>query len=271
VINKTCAALPLCAIAIVSFSFIKKSKPSAGISESLVFPVAGRQSNIGSFWGDPRGDGGERKHEGIDIFAKRGTPVVAVADGKILSKNITPLGGKILWVQLKDKRWTAYYAHLDKQLVKEGEHVRKGQVIGTVGNTGNARTTPAHLHFGIYTWEGPVNPYGVVKNARKIMSPVLPDNKAGSLAQSMRKTEKPNGKKQYATKHSSSKQYAQKTRRNHAYRSTGLYVNNRSGVKNAAGKQYELARKWKKNSGKQFSCRNVPADKRKAFIYLDGK
>ena len=150
----------------ISFSFTKP--PVSAISKSLVFPVAGKKSVIGSFWGAVR-DGGKRKHEGIDIFARKGTPVVAVSDGIIVSKGSTPRGGKVLWLQSTQHPVTVYYAHLDQYKVRNGQFVRKGQVIGTVGNTGNARYTPAHLHFGIYKYTGPVNPLPYVKHSRRIM------------------------------------------------------------------------------------------------------
>ncbi|HUC80464.1 MAG TPA: M23 family metallopeptidase, partial [Flavisolibacter sp.] len=105
----------------------------------------------------------------IDIFAKKGTSVVAIADGVIVSKENTPIGGKVLWLKSAKHTWTAYYAHLDKQLVKEGQTVRKGQVIGTVGKTGNARSTPPHLHFGIATRKGWENPLPYVKNSPKVL------------------------------------------------------------------------------------------------------
>ena len=159
-------------LALVSFSFTKKPvrksrKLSSSLSKSLDFPVAGVRSNIGGFWGDDR-DGGERKHKGIDIFAKRGTPVVAVSDGIIVKKANTPIGGKTLWLKPNNYTWTAYYAHLDKQLVKSGQRVHKGQIIGSVGNTGNARTTPSHLHFGIRPGRGWVNPLPYVKHSPKV-------------------------------------------------------------------------------------------------------
>ncbi len=138
--------------------------------EDLVFPVAGNSSNVGSFWGAVR-EGGKRKHEGIDIFAKKGTPVVAIADGKITQVTTMPKGGKVVWLRCDDRAWDVYYAHLDKQLVRVGQSVKKGQALGTVGNTGNARTTPAHLHFGIYTHKGAVDPYPYVKNLQKITDP----------------------------------------------------------------------------------------------------
>jgi murein DD-endopeptidase MepM/ murein hydrolase activator NlpD len=167
--------LLLVGITILSSSFkekkrtTKKKSSVAAVSKSLAFPVAGKRSNIGSFWGAVR-DGGERKHEGIDIFARKGTPVVAISDGVIASKGKTPRGGKVLWLKSSRHPWSAYYAHLDKQIAKEGQYVRKGQVIGTVGNTGNARTTPSHLHFGMYTAKGPMNPLPYVKNSPKVVA-----------------------------------------------------------------------------------------------------
>ena len=112
------------------------------------FPVVGKgNADIWSKWGDPR-DGGKRKHEGIDIFAKRGTPVVAVTDGRTRLRN-GGLGGKTVWLGDEEGRsW--YYAHLDSQYVATGDHVDAGDTLGTVGNTGNARRTRPHLHFGLY-------------------------------------------------------------------------------------------------------------------------
>lgn len=147
-----------------------KKAPVSTISKSLVFPVAGKKSIIGSFWGAVR-DGGKRKHEGIDIFARKGTAVVAVSDGIIVSRGNTPRGGKTLWLQSTGHPMIAYYAHLDQQKVRNGQFVKKGQVIGTVGNTGNAKYTPPHLHFGVYTYRGAVNPLPYVRNSRKVMPP----------------------------------------------------------------------------------------------------
>ena len=154
-----------------SFSTPPVSKPPvSAISKSFVFPVASKRSFVGSFWGAVR-DGGRRRHEGIDIFAKKGTPVVAISDGIIVSKGSTPRGGKVLWLRSSSHAVTAYYAHLDQHKVKSGQFVRKGQVIGTVGNTGNAKYTPSHLHFGIYKLTGAVNPLPYVKNSKKIVVP----------------------------------------------------------------------------------------------------
>ena len=139
----------------------------AAVSKSLAFPVAGNKSKIKDLWGASRA-GGIRKHKGIDIHAAKGTPVVAVCDGIITEKDHTMIGGKTLWLKSSDHGWKAYYAHLDKQLVKEGQYVRKGQVIGTVGNTGNARSTPPHLHYGISATKGWINPLPYVKHSPKV-------------------------------------------------------------------------------------------------------
>jgi hypothetical protein len=151
----------------LTFSSYTRPKVLA-VSKTLAFPVAGKKANIGSYWGESRG-GGKRKHEGIDIFARKGTPVVAICDGVIAAVGNEKIGGKTVWLQSDEHPWTAYYAHLDVQKVRTGQIVRKGQVIGTVGKTGNARHTPAHLHFGIYNRRGPVNPLPYVKNSPKVV------------------------------------------------------------------------------------------------------
>jgi len=116
----------------------------------LLFPVAGKDEKaIQSFWGAPR-DGGRRKHEGNDIFAAKGTKLLAMTDGTITRVNNGGLGGKTVWLYDRERDLRYYYAHLDEQLVSKGQRVWRGDVVGTVGNTGNARTTPPHLHFGIY-------------------------------------------------------------------------------------------------------------------------
>ncbi|MGD2154057.1 MAG: M23 family metallopeptidase [Gemmatimonadales bacterium] len=127
------------------------------VGPSLQFPVSGgAATDIGSWYGDPR-DGGRRRHEGLDIFARRGTPVLAAADGVVRSTRSNRLGGNVIW--LRDRfGQTHYYAHLDTQLVSRGQRVLAGDTIGLIGNTGNARTTPPHLHFGLYSG-GSFDPY----------------------------------------------------------------------------------------------------------------
>ena len=123
---------------------------------SLAFPVAGvDQEAIRSRWGAAR-DGGARSHEGIDIFADRGTPVVAGLAGRVSRVQETPIGGRVVWLQTD--LGSLYYAHLDRQLVEAGTRVAVGDTLGEIGNTGNAETTPPHLHFGIYGRGGAVDP-----------------------------------------------------------------------------------------------------------------
>lgn len=129
------------------------------LAPTLAFPVSGRgEANILSKWGAPR-DGGRRRHEGVDIFAPKGTPTVAAAAGEVVDVGVNELGGKVIW--LRDERGnTLYYAHLAEQHVANGDRVQPGDTIGTVGNTGNARTTPPHLHFGVYRRQiGPLDPW----------------------------------------------------------------------------------------------------------------
>jgi murein DD-endopeptidase MepM/ murein hydrolase activator NlpD len=147
-------------------------KLSVSVGPSLGFPVLGSKANIGSFWGVSR-DGGKRLHEGIDIFAPKLTPAIAAADGVVTGVREGGLGGKVVWMRVNDKNTFLYYAHLDRQLVQEGQPVKKGDIIGLVGNTGNAQHTPPHLHFGVYTHSGPVNPFPFVNRSIK-SAPAVP-------------------------------------------------------------------------------------------------
>jgi murein DD-endopeptidase MepM/ murein hydrolase activator NlpD len=128
--------------------------------EGYVFPVFGRSSFTNDYLAPRAGTG---LHYGNDVFADTGTPVVAVTDGTLSKVGVNTLGGNRLW--LTDARGTwFYYAHLSAYAPAafEGARVRRGQVIGFVGNTGQAITTPPHLHFEIRPEgiEGPaVNPY----------------------------------------------------------------------------------------------------------------
>ena len=129
------------------------------------FPVAeGQNSNIQSYWGAAR-DGGARSHEGIDIFAQRGTPVLAATNGRIGFTGEKGLGGKQVWLRDTKRGQSLYYAHLDS-IAKTSGSVKTGDTLGFVGNTGNARTTPPHLHFGIYK-RGAINPLYFVKQAEE--------------------------------------------------------------------------------------------------------
>jgi len=125
---------------------------------SLAYPLktSGR-NQIQSFFGDGR-DANSRKHEGIDVFAPLRTPVLAIAAGTITRVNENNLGGRVVWMRPDGQDYTLYYAHLDEQIAREGERVNVGDTIGLMGNTGNAKNTAPHLHFGIYTSSGAVDP-----------------------------------------------------------------------------------------------------------------
>jgi peptidoglycan LD-endopeptidase LytH len=136
--------------------------PVTGLRMPLVGITAQQLSDS---WGDPR-DGGERKHKGIDIFAHRGTQIVAVTDGIISYIGDQPKGGHCLWLTTENGA-SFYYAHLDRWApgIYEGMEVQSGDLLGFVGNTGNAITTPPHLHFGVNQNDEMVNPYPILTRA----------------------------------------------------------------------------------------------------------
>lgn len=148
---------------------------SISTAPTLAFPVPSTANpKIGSFWGDNR-DGGKRSHEGIDIFGKFRTPVVAAADGVVTSTRENNLGGKVVFLRPDNASYTLYYAHLDAQLVREGQRVHTGDTVGLMGNTGNAKNTATHLHFGIYTGNGAIDPMPFVLQQRAPATPVNVD------------------------------------------------------------------------------------------------
>lgn len=133
------------------------------VEPMLAFPVDGRGNDaIQSLYGVDR-DGGARAHHGIDIFAPRGTPVLAATGGIVRSTAPNNLGGNVVWLLDTEREQSLYYAHLDRHAVSAGQRVALGDTLGFVGNTGNARTTAPHLHFGIYTRRGPIDPLRYVR------------------------------------------------------------------------------------------------------------
>jgi murein DD-endopeptidase MepM/ murein hydrolase activator NlpD len=128
---------------------------------SHVFPLAG-PSRFSDDWLASRPGG--RYHEGIDLFAARGTPVVAVADGTLYRVGYSGISGNRLW--LRDDAGTAFfYAHLDAYApaTREGASVTRGTVLGYNGDTGDAKGTSPHVHFEIHPGGGgPVRPYPIV-------------------------------------------------------------------------------------------------------------
>lgn len=143
---------------------------------TLAFPVAGRDARIArSLFGAPR-DAGRRSHHGVDLFAPRGTPVVAAAPGIVRRTGESDLGGNVVWLLDTRREQSLYYAHLDRQLVSAGDIVQVGDTLGLVGNTGNARGTPPHLHFGIYRrGQGPIDPLPFIDTRRGTPADVTAD------------------------------------------------------------------------------------------------
>lgn len=142
---------------------------------SIGFPVEGKNSQaISSFFGDPR-DGGAREHHGVDIFATRHTPVLAPSNASVTRIGEGNIGGKYIWLYDSKRSMYLYFAHLETQDVSQGEKVRAGQLIGTVGNTGNARSTPPHLHFGIYS-NGPIDPFHFIVETDTVPDMIVGDS-----------------------------------------------------------------------------------------------
>ena len=158
---------------------------SISTGPSLAYPIkAPGKNHIQSFWGDPR-DKGVRKHEGIDLFAAFRTPVVASANGRVTRVNESELGGKVVWMRPEGSDYVLYYAHLDTQLVTDGQRVNVGDTLGLMGNTGNAKYTAPHLHFGIYASEGAIDPLPFVNPIIKSPANIIADiDNVGKLVRS---------------------------------------------------------------------------------------
>ena len=143
--------------------------PTVSTSSGLMIPVVGIEpGDLSDSFDSPRSGG--RTHHSIDISAPTGTPLVAVVDGTVTRKHWNRLGGRTLYLTSADGRYDFYYAHLDayQDGLEIGSDVRQGDVLGTVGSTGNARG--AHLHFQILDNNGsgrgtPVNPYQLLRSA----------------------------------------------------------------------------------------------------------
>ena len=142
----------------------EKAQRSAALLSSpaptaLPNPLPGR--SLTDTWGGARSGG--RKHEGIDIFAPRDTPVRATTEGVVLNVGPNNLGGRTVMI-LGPGGQRHYYAHLERYpRLSPGDWVEAGDVVGYVGDSGNAKGTPPHLHYGIYTTQGAVNPYPLLK------------------------------------------------------------------------------------------------------------
>ncbi|WP_230659081.1 M23 family metallopeptidase [Psychrobacter sp. I-STPA10] len=135
---------------------LKEDLPTAN---SLPNPLPNR--HLTDTWGAARSEG--RKHEGIDIFAERGTPIYATTHGIVRKVGIDRLGGNVVSV-IGPGGAGHYYAHLEEYGdISEGDWVEQGDIIGYVGDSGNAKGTPTHVHYGIYINGKAVNPYPLLK------------------------------------------------------------------------------------------------------------
>ncbi|WP_336249294.1 peptidoglycan DD-metalloendopeptidase family protein [Stomatohabitans albus] len=132
-----------------------------GAQQVMTCPVGHPVSFIDS-WGFPRSGG--RTHKGVDMMAAKGTPIYAVADGHVERAYWNRLGGlSINFVDSLGHKY--YYAHMDAVYVTDGQQMKVGDVMGAVGNTGNAQSTPPHLHFQFHpNHGGPVPPYELTRS-----------------------------------------------------------------------------------------------------------
>ena len=134
------------------------------LGAALPFPVVGAHAgSIRSLFGARR-DAGRRHHEGVDIFVQRLTPVLAVTAGRAMPRH-DALGGNTVWLNTPGTSY--YYAHLDRVAVRDQQQVKAGDVLGYVGNSGNARNMASHLHFGVYRWgKRPIDPLPLLVGQR---------------------------------------------------------------------------------------------------------
>lgn len=174
---------------LLTYSLGDKLAMVAGVSRlyaqepdrQLAMPVRGViKSKVGDSWQAPR-DGGVRQHQGQDIFAPRGTPVLSATDGYVIRIGENKLGGRTVSVIGAGGRMY-YYAHLDAYApdIKFGDYVTPETVLGFVGTTGNAAGTSPHLHFGVYSSGEAINPLPLLND--RIEAKLAMDMIKGSLA-----------------------------------------------------------------------------------------
>ena len=149
----------------------------ANTSDDLLIPVQGvRRDQLQDTFTDARSQG--RRHDAIDILAPAGTPVLAVADGSVEKLFDSERGGLTVYQFEPSGRYAYYYAHLQRYAdgLAEKQAIRRGQVIGYVGSTGNADPGAPHLHFEIHRlgpekqwWKGEsLNPYPVLRGEQRL-------------------------------------------------------------------------------------------------------
>lgn len=148
--------------------------PAELAERNLAVPVEGVQRGALVDTFDDERDG--RRHEAIDILAPRNTPVLAVEAGTIARLFTSAAGGLTIYQYDSSEHFIYYYAHLERyaENLSEGDRVRKGQVIGYVGTSGNAPKNTPHLHFAIFRmtdekrwWQGtPIDPFNILRKGR---------------------------------------------------------------------------------------------------------
>jgi murein DD-endopeptidase MepM/ murein hydrolase activator NlpD len=177
IVGSPTAAEPEVAVSGEKITVDPKAQPPVTIAEGvtvgpagLAIPVQGlKPANLSDTYTQARA-GGARTHDAIDIMAAEGTPVISASEGTVEKLFFSQGGGGItLYVRSPDQRWTYYYAHLQGYApgLAEGQQVKRGQLLGRVGHTGNANPAGPHLHFAINRmnpgekwWQGtPINPY----------------------------------------------------------------------------------------------------------------
>jgi peptidoglycan LD-endopeptidase LytH len=143
---------------------------ASSLGEAYAFPFRKKDRghvSYGDTWGASRSYGGKRAHEGTDLMAPKGTPIVSVSDGRVVSKGWNELGGwRLTIVDTEHPQVSYYYAHLSRYAggIGMGDQVRKGEVIGYVGDSGygpegtTGKFAP-HLHFGMYVRKGMLSPF----------------------------------------------------------------------------------------------------------------
>jgi peptidoglycan LD-endopeptidase LytH len=141
-------------------------------NRQLTLPVRGiKRDDLRDTFNETRGS--SRRHEALDVLAPRNTPVLAVEDGKIAKLFLSDAGGITIYQFDPSEAYCYYYAHLERYAegVKDGAPIKRGEVIGYVGTTGNAPRDTPHLHFAIFKltddkkwWQGTaIDPYSVLR------------------------------------------------------------------------------------------------------------
>ncbi|QOY96113.1 M23 family metallopeptidase [Massilia sp. UMI-21] len=150
---------------------------AAAVHGKLLVPVQGlKLAGLSDTYEQPRGT--QRQHEALDIMAPKGTPVLAAADGKVAKLFASKPGGTTLYQFDPSEKYAYYYAHLDRYAdgIEEGMDLKRGDVIGYVGVTGNAAPNAPHLHFAVFEltpeklwWKGtPINPYPLMSDRQAV-------------------------------------------------------------------------------------------------------